>query len=67
MMAKHPRNGPSLSKATYKADRPSLAPSPERRRAAQEQDARDADKSRRLHQEINKDGILAYLRRRGML
>lgn len=53
---RHPRNGPSLSKATYKANRPSPAPSLERQLAAQEQLASDCAKTR----EFNKMGGAAW-------
>jgi hypothetical protein len=48
MGSSHPRNGPSLAKATYKASRPSTAPSPERRQAEEQQTARDCEKVRSL-------------------
>jgi hypothetical protein len=63
-MARHPNNGPSLSKPTIKKPRPT-PPSLAQVQSAREQEARDADKSRSVHHELKKDGIVAYLKRRG--
>jgi hypothetical protein len=50
---RHPSNGPSCSKATYKAGRhPEPASSLERQQVAEEQSARDSAKT----QEFNKMG-----------
>jgi hypothetical protein len=55
MGSRHPSNGPSLSKATYKASRPGPAPSPERQRAEVELAATDAAKQRRFLQLMHND------------
>jgi hypothetical protein len=50
-----PRNGPSLSKATYKASRPGSVPSPERSQAERAQAASDAAKQRYFWQTLHND------------
>jgi hypothetical protein len=51
---RHPANGPSLSKATYKVS-PGPAPSPERQRAALDQAATDAAKEKRFWQMMHNE------------
>jgi hypothetical protein len=51
MSKRHPNDGPSRSKATYKASRPNHAPSPDKRKAALEDATRDAEKYRRLRKD----------------
>ncbi len=55
MSRKHPQNGPSLSKAsqTKRASRP--VPSPGRREAEQNQNARDAEKTRQFNKRLRND------------
>jgi hypothetical protein len=49
-------NGPTLTKATYDHKRPKYdPPSPDRRMAAREQSARDADKSRNFRRRMKED------------
>jgi len=43
----------------------SAPPSPEREQAKQDETSRSTAKSRSVHQAINKDGIVAYKKRRG--
>jgi hypothetical protein len=55
MRNRRPRNGPSLSKATYGASRPGSAPSHERRQAERAQAATDAAKQRYFWQTLHND------------
>jgi hypothetical protein len=50
---RHPNHGPSLTKATYKANRRGPAPSPERQRAELEQAATEASNERRFWQMLH--------------
>lgn len=54
MGKRQPSNGPSLSKATYKAS-PGPAPSPERRQAERAQTATDSAKRRLFWQTLHND------------
>jgi hypothetical protein len=57
--------GPSLTKATYDKKRTrGPAPCPERRMAADAQDARDTEKSRKIHKLINEIGFVEYMKRK---
>ena len=56
MSNRHPDNGSTFSKATYKASRPG-PPSPERRQAELEQATRDAAKGRRFWQMAHNDPV----------
>jgi len=66
-MSKYPDNGPSLSKATYKASRPECAPSPERQQLAEEQLARDCAKSRELNKLSSAGDYMGVLRKLGLV
>jgi hypothetical protein len=64
-LAKHPYNGPTFSKPTVKMPRPAV-PSPGRIQAEEEQMARDAAKSRRLHKLLHGD-MRAFLSELGLI
>jgi hypothetical protein len=56
-VSKHPGNGPTFSKAPPKKRRSKDPPSPVRKQAELEQQARDAERSRRFDKLVNEVGL----------
>jgi len=66
-MARKSGNGPSLSKATYKASKGRARRSPAQEKSEHEQTVRSAEKSRDFHKLTKKVGLLGALQERGFL
>jgi hypothetical protein len=60
-------NGPTFTKATYKASRPECAPSQERHQLALEQLARDCERSREVNKLSSAGDYLGVLKKLGLL